>query len=658
MDASRENGPSQSISNHNSSVPPLDNAISQQMMHATNIAPVLPTDTPQFVEEKDREITSNPIKNSISSASSPPIDAQHQEGRERNSSPVVTTKTDNHHPPDRRKTPPHSVATTTEVITCAASDDGETIDMIAAEIAKTNCDSADVPMMTADQKRASPPLVRNCAEEVHKTVDIASIRLPALSVSLVQCSIPPHYENPSNVPANGPTLFNGDDPLATSSPTKKVPTTDEAPLEARKDATSYEEVENKLAEMFAGIDDEVGDDLDDEDDDADSTDDDYHPVVDKRKRKSTEPSTPSGKGTMPKSRPTTKTGTTKGARKAMSVSTATFKLDVSDGPAKRGRKKKTAGRPAKLSTAGKLNKKGANKKADNSGGGKRKSVPAETSNVFDSTLTTPFQAAATAPRVGPFVHVRNDGSSNVINGPGAGGSGGLSGNGGGGADDIAEAAKAAKIKAKGGFSLAGAAGLSSVTAGDRSKIRGLHLSTLSNKYDAETTDTTWMCVFCKQGPHRYGLGDLFGPYLVQAVGEEFEQCLAYDECGGSDDIWRRKSGVGVQQRSIPTTATSAASGSASLVVSSDAMRVIFTIIDLHIDLHVAGEKETKDDRKQPSFGRYIHTTAAQPSGQPVSCQPPAPTANCDTDSDTGGFAVDQQCGTAVRRHDALWFRHL
>ncbi|KAK7792268.1 hypothetical protein R5R35_013302 [Gryllus longicercus] len=49
---------------------------------------------------------------------------------------------------------------------------------------------------------------------------------------------------------------------------------------------------------------------------------------------------------------------------------------------------------------------------------------------------------------------------------------------------------------------------------------GLFSSTLSARYDSVTTDPTWICVFCKQGPHTktdrgtIGNGDLFGPYLV------------------------------------------------------------------------------------------------------------------------------------------------
>ena len=41
-------------------------------------------------------------------------------------------------------------------------------------------------------------------------------------------------------------------------------------------------------------------------------------------------------------------------------------------------------------------------------------------------------------------------------------------------------------------------------------------STLSSRYDPKKTDESWVCVFCNQGSHAGGLGDLFGPYLVGA----------------------------------------------------------------------------------------------------------------------------------------------
>ncbi|XP_055380103.1 uncharacterized protein CG5098 [Condylostylus longicornis] len=51
------------------------------------------------------------------------------------------------------------------------------------------------------------------------------------------------------------------------------------------------------------------------------------------------------------------------------------------------------------------------------------------------------------------------------------------------------------------------------------KLRGLYVSTLSTKYDADTTDASWLCVFCKKGPHKLGLGDLYGPYIIQSAGD-------------------------------------------------------------------------------------------------------------------------------------------
>lgn len=70
----------------------------------------------------------------------------------------------------------------------------------------------------------------------------------------------------------------------------------------------------------------------------------------------------------------------------------------------------------------------------------------------------------------------------------------------------------------------------------RHKVRskGLHCSTLSNKYDAQTKDATWICVFCKKGPHNNGRngenysfpsGDLFGPYFISMDCDEYERRL-------------------------------------------------------------------------------------------------------------------------------------
>ncbi|KAL7037170.1 hypothetical protein ACKWTF_009100 [Chironomus riparius] len=69
----------------------------------------------------------------------------------------------------------------------------------------------------------------------------------------------------------------------------------------------------------------------------------------------------------------------------------------------------------------------------------------------------------------------------------------------------------------------------------RQHIRGLHVSTLSNKYDADKRDTTWICVFCKVGPHKNKLGDLFGPYIISKKSEEYALCLE----DPANDIFRQ-----------------------------------------------------------------------------------------------------------------------
>lgn len=97
---------------------------------------------------------------------------------------------------------------------------------------------------------------------------------------------------------------------------------------------------------------------------------------------------------------------------------------------------------------------------------------------------------------GPYVHVDRDGTLEVINAP-------LN-------EEIAE--KQSKFKKN----------YISQRPADRNKVRGLHVSTLSNKYDAVTTDISWMCVFCKLGPHKYGLGDLFGPFILSTESEDFQ----------------------------------------------------------------------------------------------------------------------------------------
>lgn len=74
-----------------------------------------------------------------------------------------------------------------------------------------------------------------------------------------------------------------------------------------------------------------------------------------------------------------------------------------------------------------------------------------------------------------------------------------------------------------------------VTTEKHKHIRGLHVSTLSNKYDADKRDTTWICVFCKLGPHKFKLGDLFGPYIISKKSSEYSLCLE----DPANDIFRQ-----------------------------------------------------------------------------------------------------------------------
>lgn len=127
---------------------------------------------------------------------------------------------------------------------------------------------------------------------------------------------------------------------------------------------------------------------------------------------------------------------------------------------------------------------------------------------------------------GPFIHVKSDGSSNVVNAP------------------ITEEIAENKLKVKKTFI--------NQNQNDRNKIRGLHVSTLSMKYDAATTDKTWMCVFCKMGPHKFGLGDLFGPYILSTACEDF----ALSQVDPSEDVFKSKKTKAnmIQKRTLPQVA--------------------------------------------------------------------------------------------------------
>lgn len=122
-----------------------------------------------------------------------------------------------------------------------------------------------------------------------------------------------------------------------------------------------------------------------------------------------------------------------------------------------------------------------------------RTIPADTTKVkkLVKEQSTTFR--------GPYVHVSTDGNSSVINTP-------LN-------DEAGDKQKSSNKN----FEI--------LAASERNKLRGLHVSTLSNKYDADTRDKSWVCVFCKLGPHKYGLGDLFGPFIVSTESDEYYTTL-------------------------------------------------------------------------------------------------------------------------------------
>jgi len=90
---------------------------------------------------------------------------------------------------------------------------------------------------------------------------------------------------------------------------------------------------------------------------------------------------------------------------------------------------------------------------------------------------------------------------------------------------------------------------------ERKNLRGMHSSTLSNRYDADTTDSSWICVFCKRGPHKLGLGDLFGPYLVSIDCEEYRAALQVPSAQDIDGLFvskrKRCDMVKLHERNLP-----------------------------------------------------------------------------------------------------------
>lgn len=76
---------------------------------------------------------------------------------------------------------------------------------------------------------------------------------------------------------------------------------------------------------------------------------------------------------------------------------------------------------------------------------------------------------------------------------------------------------------------------------------GLCSNSLVSRYESHSSDPRWVCVFCKRGCHTDGLGDLFGPYLVNHD-TELENSLDLDadvdRKSGDKKDKKKRSGIG------------------------------------------------------------------------------------------------------------------
>lgn len=180
------------------------------------------------------------------------------------------------------------------------------------------------------------------------------------------------------------------------------------------------------------------------------------------------------------------------AKGSMSASSSETPSNASSTPKKKTVTKKKPNNRCNGKMGGKSNANKSNQKNSKTNDkSEKKSDTKKTKSKDDSTANDVLNKFR-----GPYVHVDRDGTVDVINAP-------LN-------EEIAE--KQSKFKKS----------YISQRPADRNRVRGLHVSTLSNKYDAVTTDISWMCVFCKLGPHKYGLGDLFGPFILSTESEDFQ----------------------------------------------------------------------------------------------------------------------------------------
>lgn len=276
---------------------------------------------------------------------------------------------------------------------------------------------------------------------------------------------------------------------------------------AQKKATTnphFVEVENKLEEMFAGIADDSSDPLKTEE---------QQPLEECRADllEDTEPSTSQMQDVTSTSNDflstTTKKNLKRGKRKASRGSSSSIETT----PKKKKLEKKSKSSPA--SKSGKTPTKNKMKKSING-----KQLHTKLEQVKDVYAYDSGSNASSSKSRGPFIHIRGPRDSplsvSVVNAP-------LTD------EDLEKKLhKSKKFHDDSEY---------------RHKVRsrGLHCSTLSNKYDAQTRDDTWICAFCKRGPHTTELkgtimslntlesttpsGDLFGPYAITNQSPEFER---------------------------------------------------------------------------------------------------------------------------------------
>lgn len=484
---------SQSELSRNSPQKPIEEVMQPVILMAT-VQPSIPVTTQTLIEDdsaKDGEV--HPATQSV-----PTQDAITEKTPISDMDKSITIATQQVTQPSPQKspvtlaTPPSSPVQNPSVSQCSSPypgkrkiddhspDDCETIDKIAAMIAST-----------------SPGFNEAKNNHYSETIKMKPVTISLVPITMTATGRHHLQQRPDSNGANSvenlkEILGIGLTEKATMSPTNV--TKSNADCNAKED-NCYEEVENKLEEMFAGIEDD-------------------RPI--------------------PSSDAADSHSTSKhdnGINDEDTSSTTKTKLSIKN---KIGKKPATSSQ--KISTQKKRFVKKANAKNANKGAERKRGRPPKSDNLIEKrskkedvtsspNLAVVLQPVETTLRSkGPFVHVNADGSTNVINAPIA--------------EDVAES----KAKLKKGFV--------SQTNNDRSKVRGLHLSTLSMKYDADTTDKTWICVFCKMGPHRFGLGDLFGPYIVTTTCEDFQ--MSQTE---ANDVFKSKRNRidMVQKRELPQT---------------------------------------------------------------------------------------------------------